>query len=101
MVLPKKAKSGKEAKSKKEEGEVKEAIKGVFYGMASHQMVRYMLKTRMYLEHLFMLITLGDMLGIPILPPYYSLKLLPYALPNIESWKRRLFKERDITDMLY
>jgi len=102
MVLPKKAKSEKEAKSeKKEEGEVKEAIKGVFYGMASHQMVRYMLKTRMYLEHLFMLITLGDMLGIPILPPYYSLKLLPYALPNIESWKRRLFKERDITDMLY
>ncbi len=91
-------------RKKKEEGsgeEVKEAIKGVFYGMASHQMVRYMLKTRMYLEHLFMLITLGDMLGIPILPPYYSLKLLPYALPNIESWKRRLFKERDITDMLY
>ncbi len=81
--------------------EIKEAVKGIFYGMASHQMVRQMLKTRMYLEHLFMLITLGDMLGIPILPPYYSLKLLPYALPNIETWKRRLFKERDVTDMLY
>jgi len=81
--------------------EVKEAVKGIFYGMASHQMVRYMLKTRMYLEHLFMLITLGDMLGIPILPPYYSLRILPYAVPNIATWKRRLFKERDFTDQLY
>lgn len=82
-------------------GEAKRAIKETFYGMASHAVVRQMLKQRMYLEHLFMLITLGDMLGLPILPPYYSLKLLPYALPNIKSWKRRLFQERDVTDMLY
>jgi hypothetical protein len=81
--------------------EAKRAIKETFYGMASHAVVRQMLKQRMYLEHLFMLITLGDMLGLPILPPYYSLKLLPYALPNIKSWKRRLFRERDVTDMLY
>ncbi|MFQ5836288.1 MAG: hypothetical protein ACE5HG_00360 [Candidatus Bathyarchaeia archaeon] len=69
--------------------------------MSTHGMVRYALKTRMHLEHLFMLITLGDMLGIPLLPPYYSLRLLPYAVPNIKSWKRRLFKERDFTDTLY
>ncbi|MFQ5999739.1 MAG: hypothetical protein ACE5J6_03070 [Candidatus Bathyarchaeia archaeon] len=85
----------------KKEGGVKEAVKGLVYGMAMHGMVRYALKTRMHLEHLFMLITLGDMLGIPLLPPYYSLKLLPYAVPNIKSWKRRLFKERDFTDTLY
>lgn len=94
----------KEEKREEEEGvkkEVKEAVKGVFYGMASHGMVRYMLKTRMYLEHLFMLITLGDMLGFPILPPYYSLKLLPYAIPHIKTWKRSLFRERDVTDLLY
>lgn len=88
------------AKEKKEGG-IKEAIKGLVYGMSTHGMVRYTLKTRMHLEHLFMLITLGDMLGIPLLPPYYSLRLLPYAVPNIKSWKRRLFKERDFTDTLY
>ena len=48
----------------------KEAVKDFFYGMAMQGMVRHALKARMYLEHLFMLITLGDMLGIPILPPY-------------------------------
>ena len=80
---------------------VGKAAKELIYGMAMHDMVRYALKTRMYLEHLFMLITLGDMLGIPLLPPYYSLKLLPYAVPNIKSWKRRLFRERDFTDAFF
>ncbi len=81
--------------------EAKRALKETFYGMASHVVVRQMLKQRMLMENLFMLITLGDMLGLPILPPYYSLKLLPYALPNIKSWKRQLLQEKDVTDMLY
>jgi len=88
-------------KKNKASSEAKRAIKEIFYGMSSHIAVRQIMKTRMYLEHLFMLITLGDMLGMPILPPYYSLKLLPYAIPNIKTWKRRLFRERDVTDMLY
>jgi len=77
------------------------AVKDFIYGMAVHDMVRYMLKTRMYLEHLFMLMTLGDMLGMPVLPPYYSLKILPYLTPKIANWKRRMFKERDLTDILF
>ena len=48
-----------------------------------------------------MFITLGDMLGIPVLPPYYSLQLLPYAVPNVESWKQRIFRVRDFTDAIY
>jgi len=88
-------------KAGKKSGGIKAALKELIYGMAVHDMVRYALKTRMYLEHLFMLITLGDMLGIPLLPPYYSLRLLPYAVPNIATWKRRLFRERDFTDALY
>lgn len=89
------------ASEEKKSSKAKEAVKDFFYGMAMQGMVRHALKARMYLEHLFMLITLGDMLGIPILPPYYSLKLLPYAVPNIKTWKRSLFKERDFTDALF
>lgn len=76
-------------------------LRGVLYGMASHGHVTAALRTRMHLEHLFMFITLGDMLGIPVLPPYYSLRILPYAVPNIESWKQRVFRERDFTDAIY
>jgi len=92
----------KEAATPKSRGRrVKEAAKGVLYGMAAHGHVTAALRTRMYLEHLFMFITLGDMLGVPVIPPYYSLKILPYAVPNIKSWKQRVFRERDFTDQVF
>ena len=77
-----------------------ESAKKVLYGMAGHDMARYALKTRGSMEHLFILITMGDLLGVPILPPYYSLRLLPYVVPQISTWKRRMLRERDLTDAL-
>ncbi|MEA3459449.1 MAG: hypothetical protein U9R11_02040 [Chloroflexota bacterium] len=76
------------------------ATKEFLYGMAGHDMTRFALKTRGSMEHLFILITMGDMLGVPILPPYYSLRLLPYCVPQIATWKRRMLRERDLTDAL-
>jgi len=101
----KKGEKAEAGESKESAGEAKggvgQVMKGVLYGMASHGNVTAALRTRMHLEHLFMFITLGDMLGIPVLPPYYSLRILPYAVPNIESWKQRVFRERDFTDAIY
>jgi hypothetical protein len=77
-----------------------DTVKEVMYGMASHDMSRYAIRTRASMEHLFILITMGDLLGVPILPPYYSLRLLPYVVPQISTWKRRMLRERDITDAL-
>ncbi len=76
-------------------------IKEVLYGMASHDMSRYALRTRASMEHLFILITMGDMIGVPILPPYYSLRLLPYVVPQIATWKRRLLREKDVSDAMF
>lgn len=76
------------------------SVKELLYGMAGHDMTRYALKTRGSMEHLFILITMGDLLGVPILPPYYSLRLLPYVVPQISTWKRRMLRERDLTDAL-
>ncbi len=73
----------------------------VAYGMAAHDMTRYALRTRASMEHLFILITMGDMLGVPILPPYYSLRLLPYVTPQIATWKRRMLREKDVTDAMF
>ena len=79
---------------------IRQTLGEVLYGMAVHDMVRHVQRTRGSMEHLFILITLGDLVGVPILPPYYSLRLLPYVVPEINSWKRRLLRERDITDLL-
>lgn len=76
-------------------------VKEFVYGMAAHDMTRYALKTRSSMEHLFILITMGDLLGVPILPPYYSLRLLPYVVPQVTTWKRRMLREKDLTDALF
>jgi hypothetical protein len=76
------------------------AAREVMYGMAAHDTARLALKTRGSMEHLFILITMGDLLGVPILPPYYSLRLLPYVVPQVKTWKRRMLRERDLTDAL-
>ena len=81
-------------------GTIRRVVGEVLYGMAVQDMVRHVQRTRGSMEHLFILITLGDLVGVPILPPYYSLRLLPYVVPEINSWKRRLLRERDITDLL-
>jgi hypothetical protein len=73
----------------------------VTYGMAAHDMTRTALRTRGSMEHLFILITMGDLVGVPILPPYYSLRLLPYVVPQISTWKRRMLREKDLTDAMF
>ncbi|MEM0384591.1 MAG: hypothetical protein QXS57_04455 [Candidatus Caldarchaeum sp.] len=80
---------------------LRKAVGEMFYGVALHQQVSSILKTRMYMEHMFILMIMGDMLGFPILPPYYSLRLLPYAIPNVKAWKHRFYRERDFTDVIY
>jgi hypothetical protein len=77
-----------------------QGLKEFVYGLAAHDSARYALKTRAGMEHLFILMTMGDMLGVPILPPYYSLRLLPYVVPQIATWKRRMLREKDLTDTL-
>lgn len=78
----------------------REVIGDLIYGMASHEATRQALKTRGSMEHLFILITMGDLLGVPILPPYYSLRLLPFVVPQISTWKRRMLREKDLADAL-
>jgi hypothetical protein len=85
---------------KKKKAGVLQAVKEFVYGVAAHDSARFAMKTRASMEHLFILITMGDMLGVPILPPYYSLRLLPYVVPQISTWKRRMLREKDFTDAL-
>jgi hypothetical protein len=73
---------------------------GVMYGMFFYDAVITFRKQRADLEHLFVLISFGDLIGVPILPPYYNLRLLPFVVPLIGNWRRRMLRERDLTDLI-
>ena len=77
-----------------------EWVRGVFYGMMFWDQVMYFRRNRGDMEHLFVLISFGDLLGIPILPPYYSMRLLTYIVPMLNNWKRRMLREKDLTDLV-
>jgi hypothetical protein len=36
----------------------------------------------------------GETIGVPILPPYYALRLVPYVLEVLPMWQRRVLRER-------
>ena len=75
------------------------AIGEMIYGATIYEMVRDLQQQRARIEHLFVLVVFGDLLGVPVLPPYYALRLLPYIVPSIETWKRSMLRERDLTEM--
>jgi hypothetical protein len=72
--------------------------RGFMYGITVHEVDLTLRKERENLDHLFMLVVFGDLVGLPVLPPPYSLRLLPHVLPSINKWKRAVLRERDLTD---
>ncbi len=75
-------------------------VREVLYGMTIYDWARELQKARSEEDRLFSLIVYGDLLGIPILPPYYTLRLLPYLIPGFENWRRSMLRERDLTDLI-
>src|SRR5512143_1715730 len=75
-----------------------QAVRDFLFGMFGMEFASHAMEMRSSLEHLFMLGTVGEMIGVPIMPPYYSLRLLPYVVPQIETWKRRVLRQREFTD---
>ncbi len=72
----------------------------VMYGLLLYEPVLVMKKERGHLDNLFMLVIFGDMIGLPLLPPYYSLRLLPHIIPSLRTWRRRVLREKDVTDFV-
>ncbi|MDE3089708.1 MAG: hypothetical protein KGJ80_10060 [Chloroflexota bacterium] len=70
------------------------ALGDVFYGLTGLEFEREASRIRGDLENLFLFMIAGDLLGVPILPPYYSLRLLPFLMDLIPTWRRRMLRER-------
>jgi hypothetical protein len=72
-----------------------EVARQFMYGLTGHEFARHAVELRRERESLFMVITLGDLLGLPVLPPIYSLRFLPYVLPRISAWKRDMARPKE------
>jgi hypothetical protein len=75
-------------------------LREIMYGFTVHELDMELRKEKGSIDDLFMLVVFGDLVGLPILPPYYSIRLLPYIIPTFNTWKRRLLREKDLTDQM-
>lgn len=73
-------------------------MRDFMYGMMGYEFARHALETRSSLETIFMVSVVGDMVGVPVIPPYYSLRLLPFVVPEVSTWRRRVLREREFTE---
>jgi hypothetical protein len=79
-------------------GRLARAFREFTYGFTGYEFARHAIQTRAAMETLFLTVVIGDMIGVPVLPPYYSLRLLPYVAPSVSTWKRRVLREKEPTE---
>jgi hypothetical protein len=72
-----------------------QAVKDFMYGVTGYQFTHHALEMRRETEKMFLLVTLGDLVGVPIMPPVYSLRLLPHVVPEIAQWKQQLARRKE------
>lgn len=78
----------------------RETLNEVFYGMTGYELELECRKEKGRMNDLLMLIVFGDFAGLPVFPPYYSMRLLPYIIPSYKMWRRNLMRGKDITETL-
>ncbi len=74
------------------------AVREFLWGMSGYEFAQQAVEIRGSLETMFMLVVFGDLVGVPVLPPYYALRLLPHVVPRVQGWKRRVLRERTLGD---
>ena len=69
-------------------------LREVFYGFTGFEFERQAAHSRADLENLFTFMIMGELVGVPVLPPYYAVRLVPYLVNTVPAWRRRVLRER-------
>lgn len=80
-------------------GRLKKVLQDFFFGAACLEFEQAARQEKLARLDLLLLFSFGDVLGVPVFPPYHSLRLLPYFFPALNSWKKRMLRERDLTEI--
>jgi len=75
-------------------------VKDFIYGATLFEMVEEIRRERARHEELMVLLLFGSFLGVPVIPPYPALRLIPYIIPHLGVWRRRMLREKDFIELL-
>lgn len=81
-------------------GETRRALSEFIFGAVSFELYRELKLTSRRYKDAIHLIVIGEILGVPFLSNYYSLRLLPYMVGDLARFKREAMKEEDILERI-
>jgi hypothetical protein len=76
------------------------AIKDYLKGFFLYSLISHFHAERHCLDQYIMLCLFGKIIGIPHVFNYYHLRLLPFYVRRLDSWKREVLRERDFFDRI-
>ena len=80
-------------------GRGRRTLAQVLYGATGYEFARHALEMRRQAEAMFLLATIGQLIGVPILPPISALRLIPHVMPDVAGWKRGMAKRKEFWEM--
>jgi hypothetical protein len=73
-------------------------VKEALWGLFMYDLYTETMKMRLRYNDAVRLVVFSEQLGIPLMNAYVSMRLLPYFVGELEGWKRREMREREILD---
>jgi hypothetical protein len=77
------------------------SIRDFIYGFFLHGMASEVHERKGALEDVFTLLFLGETIGVPVFPGFYSLRLVPYCAARFPRWKEKILKPKDLLDIVH
>ncbi len=78
-------------------GSAARAFRGVLYGLFVFDFEQGFRAEAIQNGDIFLALTVGELLGLPLHTSYYSLRILPHVFGGLPMWKRRACRERWIS----
>jgi len=73
-------------------------LKEIVWGLFFYDLYNENMKMRFRYNDAVNLLVFSEQLGIPLMNAYVSMRLLPYFVGDLEGWKRREMREREVLE---
>ncbi len=81
--------------------EVSRAIKEILFGFFVYSLYQSVLHTKAKYEDTFHALLMAEFLGFPMTTNYYTIRLLPYVVGELENARKKLLREVDLLELLH
>ncbi|MEM0450025.1 MAG: hypothetical protein QXO17_00435 [Nitrososphaerota archaeon] len=81
--------------------ELSRALRELLFGFFLYSLYQQVLHTKAKYEDMFYALLMAEFLGFPMTTNYYTLRLLPFVVEELERTRLKLLREVDLLELLH